>query len=176
MPQQTAINKILSILCLLAFFTATLLVAQYKSKRLHIINVQSKVPLAGASIKSVANDFEASADENGIIYLGKSALASPGIEVRCVGYRNVTIDLDTLPFAYPGAVIGLTPAIASLREITLTSVANRGIFKTIGEMDIHLGPINNSQEVLRIVPGLFIGQHAGGGKAEQIFLRGFDKG
>ena len=25
-----------------------------------------------------------------------------------------------------------------------------------------------------MVPGLFIGQHAGGGKAEQIFLRGFD--
>ena len=24
------------------------------------------------------------------------------------------------------------------------------------------------------MPGLFIGQHAGGGKAEQLFLRGFD--
>jgi hypothetical protein len=34
--------------------------------------------------------------------------------------------------------------------------------------------LSNSQEVLRIVPGLFIGQHQGGGKAEQIFLRGFD--
>ena len=27
---------------------------------------------------------------------------------------------------------------------------------------------------MRLVPGLFIAQHAGGGKAEQIFLRGFD--
>ncbi len=27
---------------------------------------------------------------------------------------------------------------------------------------------------MRIVPGLFVAQHAGGGKAEQIFLRGFD--
>ena len=27
---------------------------------------------------------------------------------------------------------------------------------------------------MRKVPGLFIGQHAGGGKAEQLFLRGFD--
>ena len=35
-------------------------------------------------------------------------------------------------------------------------------------------PVSSSQEVLRRVPGLFIGQHAGGGKAEQIFLRGFD--
>ena len=34
--------------------------------------------------------------------------------------------------------------------------------------------INNTQEALRLVPGLFIGQHAGGGKAEQMFLRGFD--
>jgi outer membrane receptor for Fe3+-dicitrate len=34
--------------------------------------------------------------------------------------------------------------------------------------------VNNSQEVLRMVPGLFIGQHQGGGKAEQIFIRGFD--
>lgn len=25
-----------------------------------------------------------------------------------------------------------------------------------------------------MVPGLFIGRHAGGGKAEQIFLSGFD--
>jgi hypothetical protein len=28
-----------------------------------------------------------------------------------------------------------------------------------------------AQNILRIVPGLFIGQHQGGGKAEQIFLR-----
>src|SRR5262249_42282548 len=34
--------------------------------------------------------------------------------------------------------------------------------------------VNNSQEVLRIIPGIVIGQHQGGGKAEQIFLRGFD--
>ena len=37
-----------------------------------------------------------------------------------------------------------------------------------------LNPIKNTQELLRFVPGLFIAQHAGGGKAEQIFLRGFD--
>lgn len=46
--------------------------------------------------------------------------------------------------------------------------------QTISQIDINVRPIQNSQEVLRIVPGLFIGQHAGGGKAEQIFLRGFD--
>ncbi|MFM2394078.1 MAG: hypothetical protein RLZZ546_2060, partial [Bacteroidota bacterium] len=46
--------------------------------------------------------------------------------------------------------------------------------EAINKIDLHLRPINNAQEILRMVPGLFIGQHAGGGKAEQIFLRGFD--
>ena len=45
---------------------------------------------------------------------------------------------------------------------------------TISKIDVLTNPVNNSQELLRRVPGLIIGQHAGGGKAEQIFLRGFD--
>ena len=44
----------------------------------------------------------------------------------------------------------------------------------VANIDIATTPVRSSQEVLRRVPGLFIGQHAGGGKAEQIFLRGFD--
>lgn len=40
--------------------------------------------------------------------------------------------------------------------------------------DFALRPRNSAQDMLRAVPGLIIAQHAGGGKAEQIFLRGFD--
>ena len=35
-------------------------------------------------------------------------------------------------------------------------------------------PARSAQDMLRLVPGLFIAQQVGGGKAEQIFLRGFD--
>ena len=44
----------------------------------------------------------------------------------------------------------------------------------VATIDLQTNPVNSSQEILRSVPGLFIAQHAGGGKAEQIFLRGFD--
>jgi outer membrane receptor protein involved in Fe transport len=44
----------------------------------------------------------------------------------------------------------------------------------ISKIDMQLRPVSSSQDLLRLVPGLFIAQHAGGGKAEQIFLRGFD--
>ncbi len=40
--------------------------------------------------------------------------------------------------------------------------------------DFALRPKSSAQDILRAVPGLVIAQHAGGGKAEQIFLRGFD--
>ena len=55
-------------------------------------------------------------------------------------------------------------------------VVNNSFITTniISQIDIKTFPVISSQELLRKVPGLFIGQHAGGGKAEQIFLRGFD--
>ncbi len=44
----------------------------------------------------------------------------------------------------------------------------------ITAIDLVTAPVKSSQEILQKVPGLIIGQHAGGGKAEQLFLRGFD--
>ena len=61
----------------------------------------------------------------------------------------------------------------SLEDVVITGNSERSL-NTLSQLDIKLRPIKSSQEVLRMVPGLFIAQHAGGGKAEQIFLRGFD--
>jgi outer membrane receptor protein involved in Fe transport len=46
--------------------------------------------------------------------------------------------------------------------------------KTVLATRFELAPKNSTQDLLRLVPGLVIAQHAGGGKAEQIFIRGFD--
>lgn len=59
-----------------------------------------------------------------------------------------------------------------LDEIVIQSNLNN--LHSISNIDLETQPVTTSQELLRKVPGLFIGQHAGGGKAEQIFLRGFD--
>ncbi|GAA0873269.1 TonB-dependent receptor [Gangjinia marincola] len=60
----------------------------------------------------------------------------------------------------------------TLDEVILTQKENP--LEVISGYDVAINPVKSSQEVLRLVPGLFIAQHAGGGKAEQIFLRGFD--
>jgi outer membrane receptor protein involved in Fe transport len=46
--------------------------------------------------------------------------------------------------------------------------------QTIRAKDFELRPTSTPSDILRLVPGLFISQHQGGGKADQIFLRGFD--
>lgn len=45
---------------------------------------------------------------------------------------------------------------------------------TIRGFDLLTRPVRSSQDLLQLAPGLITAQHAGGGKAEQIFLRGFD--
>jgi len=46
--------------------------------------------------------------------------------------------------------------------------------QTIRQKDFELRPTTTPADILRLVPGLFIAQHQGGGKSDQIFLRGFD--
>lgn len=57
-------------------------------------------------------------------------------------------------------------------EVVVTNQLNH--LSEIAKIDLQVNPVNSSQEILQKVPGLFIAQHAGGGKAEQLFLRGFD--
>jgi outer membrane receptor for monomeric catechols len=61
-----------------------------------------------------------------------------------------------------------------LSDLVITSHPVSGKTTHLSSIDVAMRPVNSSQEILRMVPGLFIAQHAGGGKAEQIFLRGFD--
>lgn len=45
---------------------------------------------------------------------------------------------------------------------------------SIRNLDFDLRPHTSPNDVLRVVPGLLAVQHQGGGKADQLFLRGFD--
>ncbi len=71
-----------------------------------------------------------------------------------------------------GITVVLQPAAVGLEQVVL--VARLNPLNNLARADLAVNPVRSSQEILRRVPGLVIGQHAGGGKAEQIFLRGFD--
>jgi len=87
-----------------------------------------------------------------------------------IGYSQVLVPVD-------GKSSGVMQVKLSEKKFDLGEVLIKGNIKSLNvvtEVDLNVTPVNSAQEMLRNVPGLIIGQHAGGGKAEQIFLRGFD--
>ncbi|TRX56210.1 TonB-dependent receptor [Fulvivirga sp. M361] len=68
--------------------------------------------------------------------------------------------------------VRLTEKVIALEEVLISPRIDA--LNLLAKIDLKTNPVNSSQEILFKVPGLFIGQHAGGGKAEQLFLRGFD--
>jgi hypothetical protein len=67
-------------------------------------------------------------------------------------------------------------ATTELPEITVTDrrPVSAATEQKMRERDFELRPHNTTWEILNNLPGLLAGQHAGGGKAMQYFLRGFD--
>jgi outer membrane receptor protein involved in Fe transport len=70
----------------------------------------------------------------------------------------------------------LEPGSINLAAVTVEAYQpfSAASSKAIRNFDLKVKPVRSAQDVLSLVPGLFIAQHAGGGKAEQIFMRGFD--
>lgn len=66
--------------------------------------------------------------------------------------------------------------VIELEKVLVTGerVYSTGSSRSIRDFDLNVRPVSTAQDMLQLAPGLVIAQHAGGGKAEQIFLRGFD--
>lgn len=132
----------------------------------------TSTPLIGASVNLPGNK-----GDNSDMF-GKFSIpaVNPGqyeMIVSHIGYKTEIIPVEVKPNLLSSVIINLKKADLDLSEVKVNSKRTSSL-NSIGAVDIRLRPVNNSQDVLRIVPGLFIAQHAGGGKAEQIFLRGFD--
>jgi Outer membrane receptor proteins, mostly Fe transport len=88
-----------------------------------------------------------------------------------LGFATLTKVISSADLNAPVTIV-LKESSISLDQVTL--VAKVDALSRVVDVDVKTNPVKSSQEILRKVPGLIIGQHAGGGKAEQIFLRGFD--
>jgi outer membrane receptor for ferrienterochelin and colicin len=66
------------------------------------------------------------------------------------------------------AELVLVSAAIELTQVKITRSIKA--INTITKVDVAKKPVNSSQEILAKVPGLIIGQHAGGGKAELFYV------
>ncbi|NJL12223.1 MAG: TonB-dependent receptor [Microscillaceae bacterium] len=137
-----------------------------------VLDENSRRSLAGATVRLMENDQARATDIFGRFQFTELPAGNYTLEVSFIGYEKVSQSVtvgavnETLP-------IFMKASILQLADITIQA-EDQSQINIISAVDMQLRPVLSSQEVLRMVPGLFIAQHAGGGKAEQIFLRGFD--
>lgn len=141
-----------------------------------ILDAVSQSPLSGVSVElnGPQNGRRAYTDELGLYQFSNLPAGFYRLSIRYLGYQPATvegIEVRNSETATVRTFLEAAPIELSDVEITADPDVSR---QTIAALDISLRPVSTAQDVLRIVPGLFIAQHAGGGKAEQIFLRGFD--
>lgn len=163
-------NKFLITTCI--FLCSLKAISQKGSVEGFIADAESSTPLSGATI----NLGTASGDLSDPFGRFLFTAIEPGqyeMIVSHIGYRTEIIPVEVKPLLRSSVSVLLKKAGLDLSEVTINTKGGNNL-QTIGQLDIRLRPVQSSQDVLRIVPGLFIAQHAGGGKAEQIFLRGFD--
>ena len=129
---------------------------------------QYQLPIQEANIHNVRTGQHTHSNKLGEFTLENCSIGDT-LEISIVGYQTKQVIIDNLTTA---VTIVLDEEVIALQEIVISPKLNA--LQVISDIDIEINPVNSSQDILRKVPGLFIGQHAGGGKAEQIFLRGFD--
>ena len=133
----------------------------------------TSLPLSGVTVQLVGLGKATLTNDLGQYRFDGLVAAPYKIELSHVGFKAQLVDVIVRDDQTTFVTTSLSATSVELSEIVVSSQRAHDQ-QLISSLDIKLRPITNSQEILRMVPGLFIGQHAGGGKAEQIFLRGFD--
>ena len=93
-----------------------------------------------------------------------------------IGYETRRTEVQVRADQATGMDVTLDPGAIDLAAVSVEAYQpfSAASSKAIRDFDLKIKPLRTAQDVLSLVPGLFIAQHAGGGKAEQIFMRGFD--
>jgi outer membrane cobalamin receptor len=138
-----------------------------------VYDKEANTPLTGAHIVLEGTGKSATSDVFGTYSFADLAEGSYALKVSFIGYETIRITAVVKAGETTTVASYLPTARLELSEVTVNSPVQAPM-NSISGVDIKLRPTRSAQDMLRMVPGLFIAQHAGGGKAEQIFLRGFD--
>jgi hypothetical protein len=137
-----------------------------------IVQVRSENGAARMTTQSDAKgSFSVSGLSAGIYRL---VVSNPGFETKEIPIMLGTTDAAApLRISLAVSTVSTTVKVQG-REDSLIGIADSATQGTVGATEIQDRPILRSGEILETIPGVIITQHAGGGKANQYFLRGFN--
>ena len=87
---------------------------------------------------------------------------------------HLTAELSAEPRPETSSEQPSPPAEKNQTTIIARGPTSAASSTTVRNLDFDLRPKTSPNDILRVVPGLLAVQHQGGGKADQLFLRGFD--
>jgi len=138
-----------------------------------VVDEESKQPLAGAYVLLQGTTAATISNDQGAFQFAKIKPGSYQVQVSFIGFETIIQQAQVIDKHRTSLNIALPSGSVELADVVISANTSQSV-NVLSPVDIKLRPTNTSQDILRMVPGLFIAQHAGGGKAEQIFLRGFD--
>jgi outer membrane receptor protein involved in Fe transport len=163
----------------------SLLFAQANAQLSGTIVDPSGAVIAGATLQvrsaTGAAKITTQSDANGSFIISRLSAGNYRLVVTNPGFETKEIPFS-IGTAETPAPLRISLAVSSVsttvnvqgRQDDLVGLANSATQGTVGATEIQDRPILRSGEILEALPGLIITQHAGGGKANQYFLRGFN--
>ena len=122
-----------------------------------IADEQSRQPVEGVTIRLLPSGKVSVSDAGGnFVFRGIRDVPSE-IVFSSIGFTKKKMQFDD--FKNNGYRTTMTAEQVELANVTISSHAGEQ-FKPISRTDIAMRGVNNSQEVLRIIPGLVIGPNA----------------
>ncbi|HKR07017.1 MAG TPA: TonB-dependent receptor [Bacteroidia bacterium] len=148
------------------------LFAQNLSIRGQVTESGGGVPVTGATVILAGTAKGTTTDAFGNFNIKGLSQGSYRLVISYLGYEKFEKEISLRENQQ--IKISLKSSPIHLTEVTVSPYKSITQSESVSGVDKLLRPVSTAQDLLQLVPGLFIAQHAGGGKAEQIFLRGFD--
>ena len=154
------------------FFLIVCSITAYSQKAISgkIIDNANGEPLQYAVISEDHHGVAVNSDKDGYFRISLPK-QTDSLYISIIGYHAQSVAVSAVVNPW---IVRLDRGPVDLESVTITPQSNNASFHTLSAIDLHIRPVNSAQDLMRLVPGLFLGQHHGGGVAEHIFLRGFD--
>ncbi len=141
-----------------------------------VTDAQTGEGLSGVNVLVRGTGLGTTTSENGTFEITRLKPRTYELVAVIMGYAAAVQTVAVVP----GGATDVRLQLQS-KPITLSDVlvqADRPVSaassRAVRNFDLQIRPTRSAQDILQLAPGLIIAQHAGGGKAEQIYMRGFD--
>jgi hypothetical protein len=123
-----------------------------------IKDVDTRSPIIGATINIPNNSKGDNTDAFGSFRFSNIAAGQYELVASHIGYKTEIVPVEVKANYTSTVTVQLRKSDLDLSEVKVNTKRSLGL-NTLSQVDIMLRPVNTSQDILRIVPGIFIAQH-----------------